>query len=125
MKNNLYNTFTAIQNAQMVKRSFILQKKTRILECFLNILWDEGYILGYKNSKNSLKIFLKYNNEIPVIKSFKTVSKSSKKKYYSIKQIWKIDSSQVFLVVSTSKGLKSLFDCKKENIGGEPLVIIN
>jgi small subunit ribosomal protein S8 len=125
MKNNLYNTFTAIQNAQMVKRSFILQKKTRILECFLNILWDEGYILGYKNSKNILKIFLKYNNEIPVIKSFKTVSKSSKKKYYSIKQIWKIDSSQVFLVVSTSKGLKSLFDCKKENIGGEPLVIIN
>jgi len=125
MKNNLYNTFTAIQNAQMVKRSFILQKKTRILECFLNILWNEGYILGYKNLKSSLKIFLKYNNEIPVIKSFKTVSKSSNKKYYSIKQIWKIDSSQVFLVVSTSKGLKSLFDCKKENIGGEPLVIIN
>lgn len=125
MKNYLLNMFTTIQNGQIIKRSSVIQKKTRISEAFLNILWNEGYILGYKNSQKNLKIFLKYKSGVPVIKSFKVISKPSRKKYYSIKQIWKIDSNKTFLVISTSKGLKSLFNCKKENLGGEPIIIIN
>mgnify|MGYP002279294036 CR=1 FL=1 len=117
--------FATIQNGQIIKRSFVIQKKTKISESFLNVLWDSGFISGYKNSRKKLKIFLKYDNGIPVIKSFKTISKPSKKKYYSIKQIWKIDSSKTFLIISTSKGLKSLFECKKEKLGGEPVVTIN
>nr|YP_009326072.1 ribosomal protein S8 [Asterionella formosa]APD75833.1 ribosomal protein S8 [Asterionella formosa] len=125
MKTYLYNMFATIQNGQIIKRSFVIQKKTKISESFLNVLWDSGFISGYKNSRKKLKIFLKYDNGIPVIKSFKTISKPSKKKYYSIKQIWKIDSSKTFLIISTSKGLKSLFECKKEKLGGEPVVTIN
>ena len=117
--------FTTIQNGQIIKRSFVIQKKTKISEAFLNLLWDEGYISGYKNSQKNLKIFLKYKNGIPVIKSFKIISKPSKKKYYSTKQIWKMNSNKTFSVISTSKGLKSLFDCKKEKLGGEPVIIIN
>jgi small subunit ribosomal protein S8 len=117
--------FTTIQNGQIVKKSFVIQKKTKISEVFLNILWDEGYILGYKNSQNRLKIFLKYVNGIPAIRSFNIISKPSKKVYYSTKQIWKIQSNQNLLIVSTSKGLKSLLNCKKANLGGESLVIIN
>jgi small subunit ribosomal protein S8 len=116
---------TTIQNGQMVKRSFVIEKKNKVSEAFLNILWDEGYILGYKNSHNKFKIFLKYENGVPVIKSFKIISKSSKKIYYSIKQIWKVNSNNIFIIISTSKGLKSIFDCKKENLGGEPLILIN
>jgi small subunit ribosomal protein S8 len=117
--------FTTIQNGQIVKKSFVIQRKTKISEAFLNILWDEGYILGYKNSRNKLKIFLKYVNEIPAIRSFNTISKPSKKVYYSTRQIWKIQSSQNLLIVSTSKGLKSLLNCKKNNLGGESLIILN
>tara|TARA_B110000238_G_scaffold189517_1_gene221693 strand:- start:1202 stop:1342 length:141 start_codon:yes stop_codon:yes gene_type:complete len=45
--------------------------------------------------------------------------------YYSVKQIWKIDSSKTFLIISTNKGLKTLVECKKLKIGGEPFLIIN
>lgn len=117
--------FTTIQNGQIVKKSYVILRKTEISVAFLNILWDEGYILGYKNSRNKLKIFLKYINKTPAIQLFNIMSKSSKKVYYSTKHIWKTKSSQNLLIVSTSKGLKSLLNCKKDNLGGELLVIVS
>lgn len=124
MKKNLYNDLIAIKNSQMTKKGFVLLKRTRILISFLNLLWNEGYILGYKSSQKLVKIFLKYNNCNPVIRSLTLLSKSSKKRYYSVQQIWKINSNEGFFVISTSKGFKSLLSCKKENIGGEPFIII-
>jgi small subunit ribosomal protein S8 len=120
--------FASIKNGQLAKRSFIFHARKNICESFLKILWQEGFILGYKidsNDKNKLKIFLKYKNGHPVINSLKLVSKPSRRIYYSIKQIWKIDSSKSFIIFSTNKGLKSILDCKKLKIGGEPFIIIN
>lgn len=120
--------FANIKNGQLAKQSFILQQKKKICENFLKILWNEGFILGYQidsNNKNMLKIFLKYKNNKPVINSIKIISRPSRKIYYSLKQLWKIDSSKSFIIVSTNQGLKSLTDCKKLKIGGEPIIFIN
>ena len=59
-----------------------------------------GFIIGYKTSKTDkgrLKIFLKYfKNEKPVISNIKCISKPGRRIYYSIKQIWKIDSNKTY-----------------------------
>ena len=79
-----------------------------------------------KKKKNTLKIFLKYlKNGEPSINNIKFISKPGRKVYYSIKQVWKIDSSKVLIIFSTNKGLKTILECKKQKIGGEPLLIIN
>lgn len=120
--------FANIQNGQLAKKSFVLQKKRKICEAVLSVLWDEGYILGYKQDNldsTKLKIFLKYTNNKPVIQIIKGISKPGSKVYYSIKQLWKIDSSKTFLIISTNMGLKTLIDCKKLKIGGELLLTIN
>jgi small subunit ribosomal protein S8 len=120
--------FSNIQNGQQSKHSFILQKRKKICEEILKILWNEGLILGYRiDSKNitKLKIFLKYTNNKPVINSIKSVSKPSRRIYYSSKQLWKINSTQQIVIISTNQGLKSLVECKKLNLGGEPIVSIN
>ena len=120
--------FANIKNGQLAKRTFIYQKKKKICESFLQVLWNEGFILGYKideNNPNLLKIFLKYTNGKPVINSIKPISKPSRRVYYSIKQIWKLDSNKSFIIFSTTKGLKSILECKKLKIGGEPYLIIN
>lgn len=120
--------FANIKSGQLTKRSFIYQTRKKICEAFLKILWQEGFILGYKiDSKqpNKLKIFLKYKNGRPVINSLKLISKPGRRIYYSSKQIWKIDSSKSFIIFSTNKGLKSIIDCKKLMIGGEPFIVIN
>lgn len=120
--------FANLKNGQLAKRSFIYQTKKKICEAFLKIIWDEGFILGYSinpNNLNQLKIFLKYKNGKPVINTIQIISKPSKRVYWSASQIWKIDSSKNFIIISTNKGLKSIIDCKKLKIGGEPFLSIN
>jgi len=121
--------FTNIKNGQMAKKSIIIGPRKTICESFLKILWDEGFISGYKISSqnnNNLEIFLKYTkNGKPVINSLKFLSKPGQRVYYSSKQIWKLDSSKTFIIFSTNHGLKSINECKKNKVGGEPLVIIN
>jgi small subunit ribosomal protein S8 len=113
----------------MAKKSVIVGPKKNICESFLKILWDEGFISGYKISTQNiheLEIFLKYTkNGKPVINSLKSLSKPGQRIYYSAKQIWKLDSGKTFIIFSTNEGLKSISECKKSKIGGEPLIIIN
>lgn len=126
MRNRLYNMFTAIKNGQIAKRQFIIVKYKKICELFLQVLWDEGFIMGYtKINQKNIKIYLKYKNNKPVINSLNSITKPGKKIHYSIKQIWKINSNKSFILFSTHKGIKTIKDCKKLNLGGEALVIIN
>ena len=128
MKNYLWNMFANIKNGQLAKKGFIYQTRKKICEEFLKILWKEGFILGYTidlNDSTKLKIFLKYKNKKPVINNLKLISKPSKRIYLSTYQIWKIDSNKNLIIFSTNQGLKSLIDCKKLKIGGEPFIIIN
>ena len=129
MKNYVCNMFASIQNGQTARKSVISQTRKFACEQLLTILWNENFILGYgidqKNNKK-INIFLKYQkNGEPSINSIKPVSKPGKKIYYSLKQIWKIDSSRYFIIFSTNKGFKSITQCKKLRIGGEPIAIIN
>jgi small subunit ribosomal protein S8 len=128
MKNYFWNMFANIKNGQIAKRVFIYHKRKKICEKFLKLLWNEGFILGYRISKknpNFLKIFLKYHNERPVINSIQLITKPSRRVYYNLKQVWKIDSTKNCIIFSTNKGLKTILECKKLKIGGEPFIIIN
>jgi len=125
MKNILYNMFSNIQNGQMVRKKIIFQKRKKVCESFLNVLWNEGFISGYSIEKNNLlKIFLKYQKNLPVIKKIKSISRPGSRIYYSNKQLWKIEENKNFIILSTNQGLKTLNQCKKLKLGGEPLVII-
>lgn len=121
--------FASLRNGQLAKRSFIYQRKKKLCESFIQILWNEGFIIKYRTSKKNekfIKIFLKYsNNGSPAINNIKLITKPGRRIYYSVKQIWKLDSSKNFIIFSTSKGLQTIDNCKKLRIGGEPFVIIN
>jgi small subunit ribosomal protein S8 len=127
MKNYLWNMLASINNGLKVKKSFVLQPKKKICQSLLNILWDEGFILGYKidetNSK-LLKIFLKYKNGKPVIHSLNSISKPGLRIYFSAKQLWKINTINGLLILSTNKGFMSVTECKKLKLGGEPFLVI-
>ena len=127
MKNHLWNSVASIKNGLLVKKPFVKTPHTKTIEMLLNLLWSEGFILGYKILKTNpktLKIFLKYKKGKPVINSFKSVSKPSLRIYYSVKQLWKLDFNQGLLLLSTSKGFLSINECKKLKIGGEPFFIL-
>jgi len=120
--------FASIKNGQLAKRNFILHPRIKLCENYLRILWEEGFILGYTvddANANKLKIFLRYRKERPIINSIKMISKPGYRIYYTVKQIWKINSHSSTTIFSTNRGLKTILNCKKLGVGGEPVVIIN
>ena len=120
--------FTHIQNGQISKRNFILQPRKKICEVFLRILWKEGFILGYKILKKNpekIWIFLKYKDGKSAINNIKTISKPGRQIFYSINDIWKIRNNNSLIIVFTSIGVKSITECKKCKIGGEPFILVN
>lgn len=120
---------TSIRNGQLARKVTVVCKYKTIFPKILDVIWDEGFICGYKiiteNNEKKLRIFLKYQNGNPVITSINFISKPGHRIYYSSKQIWKIDSNKICIVFSTTKGIKSLIECKKLNIGGEAIFSIN
>ena len=125
MKNYFWNIITSIQNGLIANKVFIQVPNKKTIEMLLNVLWSEGFILGYtKIDSKYLKIFLKYKKGKPAINSIKLISKPSTRIYYSIKQLWKFNFNQGLLIVSTTKGFLSINECKKLKLGGEPILII-
>lgn len=116
-----------LKNGQLSKKVYITQKKKKICSEILNVLWDEGFILGYKNHpqiSDALIIFLKYNRHEPCIKIIKSVSKPSNRLYFSVKQLWKIESSSGLIIFTTNKGVFTTKKCLQYNLGGEPLIFL-
>ena len=128
MKHNLFSMFTHIRNGQIAKRPFIYQRKVKNCESFLDVMWNEGYILGYEYCADNkiIKIILKYTQDNrPAINSIKLITKPSRRIYYSLKQLWKLNQNSGLIILSTNKGVLSLTDCKRLGVGGEAFVIIN
>lgn len=127
MKHLLWNLSANLRNSQIAKKKFIFQPKTKLTTSLLNILWDEGFIFGYKicnSDLNLLKIFLKYKNGSPVINSLKIISKPSRQVYYSASDLWKLDVKKTLIILTTPKGLLTINECKQTKTGGKLLLII-
>jgi small subunit ribosomal protein S8 len=122
MKGHFYNLISNLKNGQIVNKAFVINENSQICRKVLDILWDEGFILGYKILPvNKLKIYLKYRNGNSVIRSIKVVSKPSLRVYYSVRELRRLKK---FLILTTHKGIKTISNCKRLNIGGEPLIML-
>lgn len=125
MSKAIHIMFSQIKTAQINKKAVIFIKKQKQCQKILNLFWSNGFIIGYRFLNNKIKIFLKYSNNKAVINTLKIISKPSRKVYFSSSKLWKIDTNKFFLIISTSQGFLTLFECKKQNIGGELFLILN
>jgi len=92
------------------------------------ILYNYGYILKYKfveteNKQGAIKIALKYDpiTRMPVIHELVRVSRPGRRIYKASQDIPKVKNGLGIALVSTSKGVMSDKDARKQNLGGEVL----
>ena len=114
--------FTQLRSGQEAKKLVVLQPKNKLCSKILNVLWEEGYIVGYRISPFNptvFEIFLKYYKQTPTISKISALSKPSVRLYLPVEQLWKLDSGLGIVIVSTSKGVISDPICRKFNVGGE------
>lgn len=111
----------------MSRRKSIIYPKNLLCFKILSILYKEGYINGFRTYPSNTKyfeIFLKYQSGKPVINKIQPVSKPGRRVYVSVDTLWKLETSLLTVIVSTSKGIFSDKQCRRFSQGGEVLCVI-
>ena len=116
--------FTRIRNGQMRSLDNIKVPASKFRLKILEVLKSEGYINNFliensKNNKKDLKVNLKYFEGSPVIKEIKRVSKPGRRVYSRASSIPKILNGLGMAIISTSQGVMSDMEARKNNVGGE------
>ena len=124
MTDPISDMIARIKNAQMRTLNTVLIPNSKFRAKILDVLKQEGYIIGYKqvsDSKNKsvLDVDLKYDNGNPVIKEIKRISKPGRRIYARASSIPRIQNGLGLAIVSTSKGIMTDNDARNQNIGGE------
>ena len=116
--------FTRIRNGQMRNLRSVNIPASKFRSKILDILKAEGYINDFflesnDNNKKVIKVNLKYFEGIPVIKEIKRISKPGRRVYSRATSIPKIQNGLGMAIISTSQGVMSDIEARKNNIGGE------
>ena len=129
MNDPIADLLTRIRNANMRKKVSLEILSSKIKISILEVLKEEGFISNWqideKNVFPKIKIWLKYVDDLPVIREIKRVSKPGLRLYSKGKDCKPILNGQGISIISTSKGIKSDRQCRDENIGGEILCIVS
>ena len=121
---------TRIRNAQVAKHDAVTMPASNTKKAIAKILLDEGYIKGVdyidEAPQGTIKITLKYQNgkQTPVINGLKRISKPGLRVYASCEELPKVLGGLGVAVISTSKGLMTDKEARKNGIGGEVLAYI-
>lgn len=122
MTDPIADMLTRIRNASIVRKAEVLIPYSKIKLAIAQILEKENYLGAVEvvdDGFKFIKINLKYENKKPVITSIKRVSKVGRRVYVSKDNIKPVLNGFGMSVLSTSKGLMTDKQAKKENIGGE------
>ncbi|WP_317167287.1 30S ribosomal protein S8 [Blattabacterium cuenoti] len=115
---------TIIRNACFVKHKILIVKYSNIKKNISNVLLENGYILSYKIENNKIKIALKYYKKESVIKKIIRISKPGLRKYCKYKNLPRVLNGLGIAIISTSYGVITNKQAKKNRIGGEILCYV-
>ncbi len=120
---------TRIRNASNSKFKTVDIPASNMKRSIADILFKEGYIKAYEEIKNEtqgvIRITLKYDEKgLKVISGLKRISKPGLRVYASKEELPKVLNGLGIALVSTSKGVMTDKEARKENLGGEVLAYI-
>ena len=120
---------TRIRNANQMRYQEVSVPASNLKISLAKILKDEGFIEDYKvnddNVQGTIEITLKYGkNKERVITGLKRISKPGLRVYAKSTEIPKVLNGLGIAIISTSHGVMTDKEARKENLGGEVLCYI-
>ncbi len=122
---------TRIRNAQVARHDAVVLPASNTKKAIAKILLSEGYVKAVDfvddGVQGNIKITLKYtgaNRSTPVIAGLKRISKPGLRVYARCEELPKVLGGLGIAIVSTSKGLMTDKEARKQQIGGEVLAYI-
>jgi small subunit ribosomal protein S8 len=131
MTDPIADLLTRIRNAIMAGHKVVEAPASNLKKEIARILFEKGYILSYKvidgdKPQGTLKIALKYNlkSKKPAIKEIQRISRPGLRQYAGVEEMPRVLNGLGIAIISTSKGLMTDKEAKKEKIGGEVLCYV-
>lgn len=131
MTDPIADYLTRLRNAMKANHRIVEVPASNIKKEITKILFDKGYILNYKfeeteNHQGNIKIALKYNpvTKLPAIRKIERVSKPGLRKYVHTGEIPRVLNGLGMAIVSTSQGMMTDKEARRNNIGGEVLCLV-
>lgn len=115
---------TKVRNAAMARHEKVDVPSSKLKLEIVKIMKTEGYIKNFKKlseeGKNTLRIFLKYDEENnPVIHGVKKISTPGRRVYSGYKDLPRVYNGYGTVIVSTSSGVTTGKKASEKMVGGE------
>lgn len=130
MTDPIADFLTRVRNAVKAGHRVVETPASGLTKDITRILYDKGYILSYKfiddNLQGKIKIALKYHpkSKLPAIKAIRRVSRPGLRKYVSVDKLPRVLNGLGIAILSTSSGVMTEKEARKENVGGEVICYV-
>jgi len=131
MTDTISDFLTRVRNAIKANHRIVEIPSSNLKKEITKILFEKGYILNYKfeateNHQGLIKIALKYHPETKqsAIRQLLRVSRPGLRKYTGTTTMPRVLNGLGVAILSTSKGVMTDKEAKKQNVGGEVLCYI-
>lgn len=131
MTDPIADYLTRLRNAIKANHRIVEIPASNMKKAITKVLFEKGYILNYKFEEEGpqgvIKIALKYHpvTKIPAIRELIRVSKPGLRKYADSKNLPRVINGLGIAVMSTSQGVMTDKEARKENIGGEVICYVS
>ncbi len=128
MSDPIADMLTRIRNGQAAAKSSVRMPASKKKLAIAKVLKDEGYITDFADvdldGKPGLEVVLKYFQGEPVIDFVKRVSRPGLRIYKNRNELPKVRGGLGIAIVSTSKGVMTDREARKQGHGGEVIAYV-
>ena len=128
MTDPIADLLTRIRNANKMHHAKVSIPSSTLKLNILKVLKEEGFIADYvvieDKKQNVIEVTLKYNNNEAVIKGLRRISRPGLRKYTDVDNLPKVLHGLGIAIISTSKGVMTDSEARKQKVGGEVLAYV-
>lgn len=114
---------TRIRNAQRAEKREVAMPASKLKLAIAQLLYKHNYIdevsIFTEGNKKFLRVGLRYVDNAPAIQEIRRVSRQGQRIYVGKNEIPTVRNGHGLAIISTSKGVMSNKDARKEGVGGE------
>jgi small subunit ribosomal protein S8 len=129
MTDPIADMLTRIRNANITRHDRVEIPASHLKEEIARILQEEGYIKSYRyiddRKQGILRLYLKYSKDKErTISGIKRISKPGRRFYVNKTELPRVLNGLGTAIISTSRGVMTDSNCRREGIGGEVMCYI-
>lgn len=128
MTDPIADMLARIRNATRAGHKRVDMPVSKLKAEIARILKENAFIHDFKvlddGRHGVLRLYLKYHEGAPVIRELERVSRPGRRKYVGVTELPRVRNGLGMAIVSTSRGVMSDRDARKNNVGGEILAAI-